>query len=145
MYSILILALSLAHAQDEPKTEVQSVPTNTMDSYEFRIESCDTIRAIARDEREETEERSKRVVVSIENAGTEMCLYNSVGMKGWINGSYVVSRRNTQDQGFHILPNSTVSLRVTPRDVDAKRGALRLEIPPDRGQVVLIGMTPEES
>ena len=144
MTYILPLLASLAFAQDQGLDDTRSVSTKTLDAYQFKIESCDTIRAIARVGDGADAVGSPKIVVSIENASSETCMYNGVAMTGWIKGSYVVSRRNAQDQGFFIPSGKTVSLRVSPADLKTPRGSLRLEIPPDQGLVVLVGMAPEE-
>jgi hypothetical protein len=144
MFPLLALA-GLALAQDAGLDDVKPVSPHSMDAYTYRLDTCDGVRAIARDDRPQDVERSAKVVVTLQNASSETCLYKALGLNGWIKGTYVVERGNTQEEGFFVAPGQTVSLRITPDQVGLARGHVRLEIAPGRGTVVLIGDPPEEA
>lgn len=145
MITLLALTSSLALAQEDGLDDVAPVSPHTMDAYSFKLDSCEGIRAIARDERPPDTERSAKVVVTLLNASSETCLYKGLGLTGWIKGTYVVERTNTHEEGFFVAPGQSVSLRISPDRAELPRGHVRLEIAPGRGMVVLIGDPPEQA
>lgn len=146
----MLLALALlAHAQDtvDPAllhAEVIAYDRTETDVYAFAIPRCDKVRAIFRDERPSDRPRTAKVIVSIQNAGTQLCLYKGVSLQGFLEGEYVTSQRNPEGTGFFIQPGGEVSVRVKLAHPERPRGAVAVAIPPGSGVIILQGLGPGE-
>lgn len=145
--ALLLAAAALcppALAQSEGLDDVKAVDETTLDAYRFSIGTCDTIRAEVLDERPADARRSPEVVIQVRNTGQEMCLYKGIVLKGFLSGTYAVSRTNNNETGFFIAPGDDIALKITLDEPEGPRHAVQMQIPPDRGIIVLKGLrTPD--
>lgn len=134
MLVLLAALMATAAAQDRESVAI--------DSYTFTIASCDRIRARTVDDRPADAARSHNVVVVIRNTTDAQCTYTGLVLKGWLEGGYTVSHRKPDGDGFYIPAGGEVLFKVAPKHRDLPRGELQLQIPPDRGIILLDGVVP---
>ncbi len=142
MMTTALLLLASAFAA-EPAAVTQSVAeSQSLDLYAFSLAACDAIRAEIKDTRPADAPRSMAVIVELRNETDSSCVYQGVVLKGFLAGVYTISAQDASG-GFTVPPMDSLRLRITPDDAGAARGGVQLQIPPEKGIVVLIGLAPE--
>lgn len=144
MWMLLNLALAVepVPAPAAAPAAATTASTVSLDLYAFRLAACEAVRAEVPDTRPADADRSQAVVIELHNDTDAPCTYRGIVLKGFLDGTYTSNRRDPDD-GITIPPHDLVRLRVTPKDRLAARGTVQLQIPPEKGIVVLIGLTPE--
>jgi len=138
-----LLALSAALAADPAVVTETTTVSQSLDLYAFTIQTCDGVRAEVKDERPADVERSIALIVELRNGGPADCTYQGVVLKGFLDGVYTVANGIEGAQGFTIPAADAVRLRITPFEPGLPRGKVQLQIPPDRGAIILIGVAPD--
>lgn len=131
----LLLATALAA---EPALD----PSYALDAYAFTLKTCDSVRAEVIDTRPADQPRSPSVIIELTNQTAEPCAYVGVALKGWLSGVYSAIRQNPDNTGFTLPAGESIRLRVIPTDPSLPRKGVQLQIPPEKGLIILIGLDP---
>ncbi|MGC6493161.1 MAG: hypothetical protein ACON5B_10025 [Myxococcota bacterium] len=100
---------------------------------QFELSQCEGVRMKIEDV-----ERLKPLLVTFANGSDQPCAYKGVVLKGFLEGGYRSIGR-APDAPLTIAPGAFITLEIKPTLNDLPPGDIELQIPPERGTLVLIG------